>query len=100
MQFIKYPVDAFSSSLSHADKTIFLHLLLRHFHFCRGDYSVSFYVTDRDLSEISGCSTRSIWKSKFRLKDSGLITFEIGDKNKTFYKICSDNGDSKKPTPV
>jgi len=92
MNFIKYPTNSFASALSHADRTIYLHLLLRHFNYCRNNYDLSFYLTDRDLAEVSGCSLDTVWKSKKHLRDSRLISFEIGPKNKTYYKIISGNG--------
>ena len=91
MDFIKYPTRAFLSTLAHADQTIYLHLLFRHFHFCSNDYNRSFYFSNRDLAKIAGCSLDTIWKSKKRLRDSGLIVFWRGDKNRTYYKIISDN---------
>lgn len=92
-QFLKYPVHAFLSSISHAERTIFIHLLLLHFRHCSGDYSKEFYITDRNLSSVSGCSTKSVWKAKKSLSSSMLIEFSLGEGNKTFYKILSPNGD-------
>jgi len=87
MPFIKYPYKAFISNLSHADKTIFLQLLSHHFHYCKNNYESEFYLTDRDLAGLTGCSRRTIYYSKIKLKNEGLITFHRGDKNRTYYQI-------------
>ncbi len=91
MSYIKYPENAFFYNLSLVDNAIFLCLLQHHFHFCSGDYDQGFYLTDRHLAEITGCSLRSVWKSKKKLYNCELIIFSRGLKNKTFYKIVSDN---------
>jgi len=90
--FIKYPVDAFLFTTSHAERTILLNLLKMHFQFCGLDYHKEFYITDRDLSEITGCSTRTVWKTKNTLSSSGLISFKVGPDNKTHYKMICLNG--------
>ena len=87
MNFIRYPAGAFAAELTHADRTVFLFLLSKHFSFCRSDYESSFYITDRDLATVSNCSLYTVWKAKHRLRDSGLIEFFRGEKNKTYYKI-------------
>jgi hypothetical protein len=92
MAFIKYPLTAISSDLSHTDQIIFLKLLFFHFRFCHSDYDIPLHFTDRDLASVSLCSTSSIWKAKKNLSAAGLIKFEIGRKNRTYYTIISPNG--------
>ena len=87
MSFLKYPADAFLHPLSHADRSVYLHLLMCHFTFCRGDYSKEFYITNRDLAIASGCCVRTVLKSKKTLKHFNLIDFNVGYKNKTHYTI-------------
>ena len=86
-QFVKFPVTALATSLSNTDIRILLTLLLNHFHFCGNDYSKEFYLCDRDLSQLTGCSSRSVWFAKHHLKFEKLIDFRRGPKNKTWYKI-------------
>jgi len=93
MKFIKYPIRSLIEPLSHADHTIFRQLLVFHYRFCRGDYESSFYLTDRDLSLLTGCSRSTIWCAKKKLTDFGLVSYVIGEKNRTFYKIINGNGD-------
>jgi len=92
--FLRYPVRALACELSKSDHKIFLHLLLYHFNKCRGDYEKEFFLTDRDLSSLSGCSLRTIWLAKKKLSSTHLISFYVGLKNKTYYKILIDNHDS------
>lgn len=87
MLYFKYPINALSSGLSHAEGTIFTHLLHRHFRFCRGDYSQEFFITDRALASISGCSTRAVYFAKLNLTRKGLISFRRGPRNTTYYLI-------------
>jgi len=94
MRFLKFPIDAMVTKLTPTDTTIFLQLLLQHFNYCRNDYKKQFYITDRDLAQVTGCSLRSIWLAKKRLSLYGLIKYDIGFKNKTYYKILSLNGNS------
>jgi len=97
MRFLRFPISALATNLSKTDERIYLHLLLNHYHFCGGDYNSEFYYTDRDLSNVTGCSTSSIWKAKKILSDHGYLTYRIFDKNRTYYRINSPNGG--KPTP-
>ncbi|MBA7572487.1 hypothetical protein ES708_14267 [subsurface metagenome] len=92
MNFLRYPIRSLQCDLTHAEHTVYRHLLLRFFRYCRGDYDSFFYITNRDLSVISGCSVDTIWKAKKHLKDSGLIDYFIGDKNRTYYQIIEGNG--------
>ena len=96
MAFIKFPVDAFLCTLSYSDKSVFLHLLLHHFKRCGGDYNKEFSITDRDLSNVTGCCLDSITKAKKHLTRAGLINYRIGDKNRTFYTVNSHNGKPRK----
>ena len=91
-QFIKYPISAFFTSITHAENTIFIHLLQLHYRYCGSDYDKPFFITDRNLSSITSCSTKTIWKAKKSLLSSHLVEFTIGDGNKTWYKILSPNG--------
>lgn len=93
MKFLRYPVSSLIEPLSHADHTVLRQLLLYHYRFCRGDYEAFFYLTDRDLSKVTGCSTSTIWQAKKKLRTCGLIDFFIGDKNRTYYKLIAPNGD-------
>jgi len=92
MNFIKVPVAVFLADLPHASLRVYLHLLLHHFRYCRNDYEKTFYLTDRDLANLSSCSSRTVWLTKNRLKKAGLIDFQTGLKNRTYYKIFSGNG--------
>ena len=87
MLFFKYPISALAAGLSHCEMSIYTHLLQHHFHFCRGDYSLEFFITDRNLASISGCSNRSIYFAKLSLADKGLIVYRRGPRNTTYYKI-------------
>ena len=92
MKFIMYPIRSLTCSLSHAEHSVFRHLLYRFYRHCRGDYDSFFYITNRDLAIHCRCSVDTIWKAKIHLKDSGLIDYFVGDKNRTFYKIIEGNG--------
>ncbi len=96
MAFIKYPAKAFFHSLSHAENSIYLKLLFHHFRFCSGDYSRNFYMTDRDLSSLTGCSLSTVWLAKKSLTKHNLINFEIGPKNRTYYSIIPNGSDPAK----
>jgi len=96
MRFLMFPESALSNFLSPATYTIFLRLLQSHFHLSRGEYDRPFYLTDRDLARVSGCSKSTIWKTKKILRDLNLIDFRVGLKNRTYYKILSPNGNNLK----
>jgi len=85
--FLKYPVKALICNLSHAEKSVLLHLVSHHFRFCHGDYDRSFYFTDRDLALLSNCSSRTVWLAKKTLQTKGLIIYQVGKGNKTWYKL-------------
>lgn len=92
MAWFKFPESALMSGLSHATNRVFLTLLQYHFHAAHGKYDEQFYLTDRDLSRVTGCSLRTIWKAKKFLKISNLIDYRVGFKNRTYYSILSPNG--------
>jgi len=96
MRFLRFPESALFEFLSPATTTIFLRLIQSHFHLARGEYDRAFYITDRDLSQVSGCSKSTIWKTKKILRDLHLIEFKVGLKNRTYYKILSPNGNNHK----
>lgn len=96
MSFLRFPEDGISWIQSNATLRIFLLLLQRHFHHAHGKYDEEFYITDRDLAKISGCSLRTIWKSKIFLRDEKFIKFRVGPKNRTYYSILSPNGNHSK----
>ena len=87
MRYLKYPESAFVPSLTPVENKIYLQLLYDHFRFCRGDYSIEFFRTNRDLADLSGCSTRSVRLAKKSLMEKGHIVFRRGPYNKTHYKI-------------
>ena len=87
MLYFKYPVTALAAELSHCERTVYTCLLHQHFHFCRGDYSTEFFITDRALASVSGCSTRAVYFAKLSLSEKGLIDYHRGPRNTTYYKI-------------
>lgn len=92
MAFLRFPEHGCSWITSNATLRIFLSLLQYHFHMAHGKYDQEFYITDRDLARVTGCSLRTIWKSKKFLRDEKFIKFRIGFKNRTYYSILSPNG--------
>lgn len=46
-----------------------------------------FYIQDRDLASLCGCSTSQIYAAKNLLKKHGLIDFEVRSRNRTYYTI-------------
>jgi len=96
MPFIKYPERGVSFIYSNSIQRIFLSLLQNHFHMAQGKYNKEFYITDRDLAHVTGCSLRTIWQAKKFLRDENFIKFRVGFKNRTYYTILSPNGDNPK----
>ncbi|MBA7553323.1 hypothetical protein ES705_45913 [subsurface metagenome] len=89
MSYIMFPENAINAGLSPHNKTIFLQLLQWHLHHAHGNYDVEFYITDRDLASTTGCCRETVRTTKKRLRDLNLITYRIGPKNRTYYKIIS-----------
>ena len=96
MAFLRFPEHGISWIPSNATIRVFLSLLQNHFHLARGKYDTEFYITDRDLARVTGCSLRTIWKSKKFLRDQKFIDFRVGHKNRTYYSILSPNGHKPK----
>ena len=92
MAFLRFPETGVSFIYSNATLRVFLSLIQNHFHLAQGKYEKEFYITDRDLSRVTGCSLRTIWKSKKFLRDHKFINFRVGFKNRTYYTILSPNG--------
>ncbi len=90
MFFLKYPINIFSTNLSPIETKIYLQLLVAHFRFSKADYSLSFWMTDRDLADHANCSTRSVYLAKYNLMHRKLISFCRGKYNRTYYKIIPD----------
>lgn len=89
MAYFKFPVRALAEGLSLGETRIYVFLLHHHFRYCRSDYKKDFYVTDRSLSQITGCSTKTVYLSKLSLARKRLIEFTRGIGNKTHYKILN-----------
>jgi len=87
MRFLQIPYEVLITDLTHAERTILLWLSNHHFQFCQRDFEKEFFITDRDLSNISSCSTRTVYKAKRKLSALGIVEFRIGPKNKTHYKL-------------
>jgi len=96
MRFLKYPTSALLTDISPVENRVFLQLLFNHFRRCGSDYDREFYISDRDLADVSGCCHKSVWKAKNSLRNNKLIDFYTGFKNITHYKILSPNGNNKK----
>jgi len=89
MSFIKVPAGCLNGDLTHADRTILLELCFLCFRYAGSQHDQKFYCTDRDLASLTGTSTKTVCFAKKNLSSAGLITFEIGPGNKTYYKIPS-----------
>jgi len=89
MQFLRLPINIIGENLSKPQTKIYIHLLHHHFRFSHGDYSREFFITDRDLASLTGCSTRTIYLTKLALAKKGIVEYRIGPKNKTHYKILT-----------
>ena len=87
MSFIKFPEHAINAGLSKPNLIIYLHLLQLHYHHGKGDYKREFYITDRDLADITRCGHHTVTKTKKLLRDLNLIKFRTGPKNTTYYTI-------------
>ena len=87
MQFIQFPAKALFEFLTNTDRVILLYLIQRHFTFCGSDFKLSFYITDRDLASVVGCSSSSVYHAKRRLTETGFIRYQVGPKNTTWYEI-------------
>ena len=87
MQFIRLPIKIISENLSKPQTKIYICLIHHHFRFAHGDYSQEFFITDRDLATLSGCSTFSVYYAKLALAKKGIVEYRVGTKNKTHYKI-------------
>jgi len=96
MPFLRFPERGVQFIYSNSIMRIFLSLLQNHFHHAQGKYDREFFITDRDLSRVTGCSLRTIWKAKKFLRSEKFINFRIGPKNRTYYTILSSNGDKPK----
>jgi len=95
MPWLKVPERGVSFIYSNAIKGIFLSLIQHHFHVARGELDNWFYITDRDLASRNRCSLRTIWQAKKFLRDNKFLDFNVGHKNRTYYKIL--NGDLSTP---
>lgn len=89
MSFIIVPANCFDNNITHADRTILFQLCLLCFQFAGSQHDKEFYCTDRDLASLTGTSTKTVYFAKKNLSSAGLITYERGLGNKTFYKIPS-----------
>ena len=89
MSFIIVPAECFDGDLTHADRTILFQLCLLCFRFVGSQHDKEFFCTDRDLASLTGTSTKTVYYAKKNLRSAGLISFEIGTGNKTYYKIPS-----------
>ncbi len=62
-------------------------MIRQHNRFCRGDYELEFYTTDRELSQICKCSRVTVLKTKRKLEKIGLIRTRSGDRKRTYYRF-------------
>ena len=90
MNFIQFPIKALDSPLTSTEKSILLRLCLLHFRFCSRDFSKEFHVTDRDLADWVPCNKDTIRLTKQKLKRLDVLSYYVGHKNRTYYKMNRD----------
>lgn len=90
LYFVKYPHRAFNRGLSNNDIRLLLELVRIHLQYCGCDYSREIRASDRHLALIMGCSTKSIYYSKRRLRKENLVVWRRGEKGMSYYRIVTD----------
>lgn len=90
-RYIRIPERAYHSDLTHAEFRILAQLCLLAFRFRDKEFpSTEFYVTDRNLADLAHVTRSLIAPTKKKLNHLGLITYRIGEKNRTYYRILYD----------
>lgn len=88
MPYIRMPQVSILDPLTHTHHHILYTLCLLDYRYTpKAARSQEFYATDRDLASLVPCSTSEIPPAKKHLASAGYISYRIGDKNRTYYKI-------------